>query len=114
MPKEVAIPEEPTAAINSLDFLLLTSASKNDFIENTNLFTQEVCKSIEVLTRGQADSLDRFQFRKHVITAPKAHDVKTRLATIKLAGAGEVDLTAILTKISGNTSVKVSIQILLH
>ena len=80
LPKEVEIPKEPTEAINSLDDFLLTSASKNDFIQNTNLFKQDVCKSIEVLTRGQADNPDWFQFRKHGITASKAHDVKTRLA----------------------------------
>ena len=45
-----------------------------------------------------------FSYRKHVITASKGHEVKTRLATLKRSSeAGKINLEPLFEKIAGKS-----------
>ena len=61
---------------------------------------------IERQTRGQVDNEQWFRFRKHVITASKAHDVKTRMETAQRKGMGSTDFKAFCEKVSESSKIK--------
>ena len=55
---------------------------------------------IERFTKGHSENPSWFSYRKHVITASKGHDIKTRMATVRKSSK-EVDLTSIFSKVKG-------------
>ena len=56
--------------------------------------------AIEQATNGQSGNPSWFSYRKHIITASKGHDVKTRMETLRKASE-EVDLISIFNKVKG-------------
>ena len=66
--------------IYTLDDFLSSSANGEDFCLKMEYFPQHSVE-IEEKTRGQSDNPLWFAVRRHMITASKAHDVKTRMTT---------------------------------
>ena len=75
---------EAAETLPCIDDVTLTSNSVQEFMENvTKDLTPEVIDKIESATKGQSTNELWFQHRKGVITASKAHEVKTKMKTIE-------------------------------
>ncbi|XP_065069462.1 uncharacterized protein LOC135694584 [Rhopilema esculentum] len=100
---------EPYAfQVDSLETIIADSTCQENFLAKVSeYFTVENVKAVEELTRGQNQNPSWNIFRRHVITASKAHDVKTRFSTLQKASSSksEIDLTSIFNKISGKDFV---------
>ena len=99
-PTEVSM--EDSEKLCTLDDFLLVSTTADEFFLHMEYFPSRV-KDIEFQTRGQSSNPLWFAVRKHMITASKAHAVKTRLASIDKAKSGGkfLDLSSIFKKING-------------
>lgn len=88
--------------ICTLDDFLLASSTPDEFCLNMEYFPQHIAL-IEKETRGQSNNLLWFAVRQHMITASKAHDVKTRMCSFRKGKAkGKiVSLASVFEKISG-------------
>ena len=74
----------PDQLPTSIDDLLIASNSKKSFFENIDVnFSLISTTTIEILTRGQSDNPLWYDYRKGVISASKAHEVKTKIKKIK-------------------------------
>ena len=93
---------EDSEKICTLDNFLQMSATADEFYLHMEYFPSRV-KDIEIKTRGQSNNPLWMAVRKHMISASKAHAVKTRMASIEKAKIENkvLDLTAIFKKISG-------------
>ncbi len=93
---------EDSEKICTLDDFLQMSATADEFYLHMEYFPSRV-KDIEIKTRGQSNNPLWMAVRKHMISASKAHAVKTRMASIEKAKIENkvLDLTAIFKKISG-------------
>ena len=91
-------------SVHSLKTLFNASESGEDFLGRSNsYYDEDKIKCIEKLTRGQNENTNWNLFRKHVITASKAHDVKARHATLQRAkDTSDVNPLSTFDKISGN------------
>ena len=73
---------ESQFTLESLSSILHSSNSEDEFLDKSlKSFTSESICAIEIKTRGQSENPNWILFRKHVITASIAHDVKTRYLT---------------------------------
>ena len=64
------------------------SNSIHDFHQNvTEHMVQKSIEHIEILTRGQCSNESWYSFRKGVITASKAHEVKTKMEKFSKGGS---------------------------
>ena len=101
-------PPPPKPTLESLSSILHTSNSEKEFLNKSlKYFNAEHVCAFEKKTRGQSENPNWVLFRKHVVTASIAHDVKTRYLTLtKYVEKGkEIDLTYIFKKISGENSL---------
>ena len=76
------VKEKPAAGdtLLCIDDVILSSTSKAEFFDNVSVnFSKAAIDKIEEITRGQASNSFWFQHRKGVITASKAHEVKTKM-----------------------------------
>ncbi len=96
--RKKALPQMPS----SLDDYVLMSSNAQEFLDNINQYSEEDLAAIEYGTRGQSDSPDWYMFRKHVITASKAHNVKTKMVTLRRNGIDKVNLNPILQSVAGD------------
>ena len=85
---------------------LLQATNASESMQGLGKFTESSTEHIENLTRGQSDNLLSFPYRKHIITASKAHDVMTRCITAKKSGLHVDGFISIFTKISGEAKVQ--------
>ena len=91
---------------SSLGDNLLKATNASEFMQGLSNFTESNIEHIEKITRGQSDNLLWFSYRKHTITASKAHDVMIRFITVKKSGLLHVDgFNSIFAKISGEAKV---------
>ncbi len=91
----------------TFDKFLMESESSEEFLMKMEYFPSNRTK-IEIETRGQSDNPLWFSVRKHVISASKAHSVKTKMQTqSKSCNSDEaaVDFEAIFKSISGSKYV---------
>ena len=85
------------------DFILITS-TKEGFLEKLDYFPSHV-DAIEVATRGQSENPLWYSMRKHMITASKAHDVKTRMESFCKSGAEKINFSSLFSQVSGQSKV---------
>ena len=111
---------KPTSAETSKDGIftvndfLLMSDSSAELLMHMEYFPSHVSK-IETETRGQSENPLWFSMRQHVITASKAHSVKTKVETMKRQakqGATSVDLKPAFDLISGKKQLNPDIPAL--
>ena len=105
--KEVARPRLP----NSVDDSLLISNDGQMFLETVYQYKKEDLSIIESETRGQSENSNWFAYRKHVITASKAHSVKTKMASLRHKRK-DVNLLDLFQTIAGNKTVNSEIPAL--
>ena len=101
--KQQPIPvNEEHEQICTLDDFLLISSKPDEFFLHMEYFPSHVAE-IEKKTRGQSNNPLWFAVRKHMISASKAHAVKTRSESLEKANAENkvLDLVSIFQKISG-------------
>ena len=93
---------EDNEELRALDDSLLVSTTADELFLHMEYFPSHM-KDIELQTKGQSSNPLWCAIRKHVITASKAHAVKTTLASIyKVKSEGKVlDLSSIFKKRSG-------------
>ena len=71
------------SGIVSIDDIIVMSNSIHDFHQNVTEHTvPKSIEQIEILTRGQCSNESWYSFRKGVITASKAHKVKTKMEKV--------------------------------
>ena len=82
--------------------LILTCDTAEQFLSNSRTyFTPEIINDIEIETRGQSQNSAGYEFRKGIITASKAHDVKTKMVKIKNEKGGFINMWSLIQRISG-------------
>ena len=92
---------ERPSDIASIDDIILMSDSISSFNKHvSNNMTSGTIKKIENMTHGQNKNEVWYQFRKGVITAPKCHDVHTKMVKVN-KGHSNVDMWPLHQKISG-------------
>ena len=86
----------------TLNDFLSVSVNKEDYCYRME-YVHNHLTNIERQTRGQNSNSLWYLVRQHMITALKAHDIKTRMITYKKGEANgkEVDLSSLTAKISG-------------
>lgn len=89
--------------ITTIESVLSSTSNVEEFIRGLEEIPKQL-SAIEMATRGQSENPLWFSLRKHVITASKAHDVKTRMFTVLRKGVENTDLTSILGKIDGKAA----------
>ena len=90
----------PTDVI-SVDDVIVMSDSIKTFYENVaEHFSSKNIEQIEILTRGQCSNESSYAYRKGVITASKAHEVKTKMEKFLKGGTSEI-FWELFKKISG-------------
>ena len=101
---------QPESVPLSVDDMLLMSNSAEQFMENlfVNLGEDKIA-IVEKITRGQNTNELWFQFRKGVITASKAHEVKTKMSK---ANVDDKSMWSLIKKISGFTFINPNIPAL--
>ena len=97
-------------SILTFEKVLLEASIPEEFFSKMDYFAQHV-NEIEEATRGQSDNSFWFMLRKHVITASKVHDVKTRMSTYQRKGA-DTDLTSVFDKVAGEKPINPEIAAL--
>ena len=76
------------SGIVSIDDIIVMSNSIHDFHQNvTEHMVPKSIEQIEILTRGQCSNESWYSFRKGVITASKAHKVKTKMEMFSKGGS---------------------------
>ncbi len=91
--------------IHTLDEFFSTSSTKEEFCLKLEYFPEHLAKT-EKETRGQAINPLWFSIRQHMISASKAHDVKTRMASYHKDETGKgVDMQSIIDTIAGRKKV---------
>ena len=90
---------------SSLEDNLIQATNASEFMQGLRNFTESDIEHIETMTRGQSNNLLWFSYRKHTITASKAHDVMTRCITVKKSGLHVDGFSSIFAKISGEARV---------
>ena len=101
-------PPTPKPTLQSLSSILHTSNSEDEFLNKSlKYFNAEHVCAVEKKTRGQSENPNWILFRKHVVTASIAQDVKTRYLTLTkyIKKGKEIDLTCIFKTISGENSL---------
>ena len=89
----------------SIDDIFLISSNIQVFCDNLQLLmTQENITKIEQSTVGQIENLNWHLYRKYVISAPKSHDVLTKMRKVQ-GGADSLNMWSLFQKISGLTHV---------
>ena len=96
---------------NSLDDSLLISADAEEFLETIHQYSKEDLSIIESETRGQSENANWFLYRKHVITASKAHSVKTKMASLRHKKK-EVNLRDLFQTVAGDKQLNAEIPAL--
>ena len=92
--------------------MLLGSATEYEYYERlTQTMTDENIMKIEQHTRGQNSNENWHHARKHIITASKAHAVKTRMES-HMKSAGKTDFTKLIEKIAGEITINGNIPAL--
>ena len=108
-----AVPKEQTEEnvaknldkeIHTLDYFYKISESAEEFLRLMEYSPAHVAE-IEAKTRGQSENPLWFSVRKHMITASKAHDVKTRMETLHKGCGKRIDFSSIFSKISGEKGI---------
>ena len=88
--------------ILSIDDILLLSENITVFQTNlTHKMTEANIEKIEVLTRGQSTNEHWYNFRKGVITASKAHEIKTKMEKVVRGVGGYINMWSLNQKVSG-------------
>ena len=102
--KEIAVNMEDKGPVNLLtpSDLFCSASTAEEFI-NTLFCLSDKISEIEKATRGQSSNDFWFSVRRHLITASKAHDVKTRMLTHK--SKGEADFSSVFARVSGEKLV---------
>ena len=84
---------------------MLELKDANEYLHRIKNVSSKEIADIEKKTLGQSENPDWFSYRRHVITASKGHDVKTRLATLKRLSGEKIDLEPLFAKIAGTSHV---------
>lgn len=90
---------------NSLEDNLLQATNATEFMQGLRTFTESDIECIETITNGQSENLLWFSYRKHAITASKAHNVMTRCITVKKSCLHIDGFSSIFAKISGEAKI---------
>eukprot|EP00112_Aurelia_sp_Birch-Aquarium-sp1_P024468 Seg7760.2 transcript_id=Seg7760.2/GoldUCD/mRNA.D3Y31 product="hypothetical protein" protein_id=Seg7760.2/GoldUCD/D3Y31 len=104
--------ESPKQFVNSLEDCRALSTSVDEVMHFADKLNENEKDKIEKLTKGQAENGQWYRFRKHVITASKAHDVKTRMETAQRKGMEKTDFQAVCEKVSGCSKLNPNIPAL--
>ena len=97
--------EEGSQGISTLEYFFKTSEKPEEFLLHMEYFPRNI-SLVEERTRGQSENPLWLTIRKQVITASKAHAIKTRMETYKRKGGIGVDMTSVFLKVSGKASVE--------
>ena len=87
MPKPVVAPEASLSkapTMSSIDDHLAGSKDEEDAKKKSFTISKEEIEIVKEMTRGQNENPQSLKFRRHLITASKAHDVKTRHAPLTI------------------------------
>ncbi len=110
---QVSLPKkEQQFLVNSFDDHLLAASDAEEFKRFiSDIKAEEIC-SIEQATRGQSDNPDWFSYRKHVVTASKAHEIKTKMETANRSKTIAINFAVILEKVGGQSNISPDIPAL--
>ena len=101
LPKPPMIaPLQEETSVKTHDQRVIGSKEVEEYLQAISQISLKEILDIEQFTKGQSENPSWFSYRRHVITASKGHDVKTRMATVRKASE-EVDLTSIFNKVKG-------------
>ena len=90
--------------VHTNDEFICASQTQKDFCLKLEYFPGHIAE-IEQETKGQTTNPVWFAVRQHMIPAFKAHDVKTRMTTLKRASQGKIiDFKNLIDKIAGRKS----------
>lgn len=99
--------------VYSISDILAMSKTKTEFECNLVAYvTPEKVIDIEKLTQGQSENTGWYNFRKHVISASKGHEVLTKMKKVKSGGGGFVIIWALNQKVSGMSFISPNIPAL--
>ena len=106
MPKApTQVSEDESIDVESLNDLIILSNSVDEFMERLKAMSKETIIEVEEMTRGQSENPQWFAFRKHVITASKAHAVMTRCNSLKKKSLSLNAAEPIFQKVSGTANL---------
>ena len=105
LPKPAMVaPSKEKISVKTHDQLVIESREAEGYLQAISQISLKEILDIEQLTKGQSENPSWFSYRRHVITASKGHDVKTRMAAVRKASE-EVNLTSILNKVKGMSHI---------
>ena len=104
--------ESPHPFVSSVQDCLASTSSADEVMQFAGNLSENDKVEIERQTRGHADNEQWFRFRKHVITASKAHDVKTRMETAQREEMESTDFKAVCEKVSESSKINPNIPAL--
>ena len=93
-------------SVSPLDDQLANFETQDDILKYFGDLSRNDIIAVESATRGQSENPLWFSFRKHVITASKAHDIKTRFQTLKRGEILTEDLIPIFKRVEGKSGIK--------
>ena len=82
-------------SVKTINELFLASSTRDEFLNFILGIDKDQIAEIERVTRGQSNNPLWLAFRQHVITASKAHSVKTRIETAESKGFADTNFDAV-------------------
>ena len=92
-------------SVKSHSEILLEVKDTSEYLQRIYSISKKDIAAVEKKTLGQSANPAWFSYRRHVITASKGHEVKTRLATLKRSYEKNISLESLFAKIAGTSHV---------